>query len=266
MIRMNGNMRISRRKFLNLVTLGTLGVACCGAWGFGRYSKSTMYDGDLLVSNLDEMICRLNYSKTLSSFDPYESNLAKPSFDTIEAQAHVIAAVHPTGKRRIGVRSIISEAIVDRVYAGNLQAGSSINILESMYLMPRGNSSKSIPEHDSSKLIYPSDTYVLFPEDPYVVGFTLMDASQNYLIFLREIPATSINGKPWGSVLYEVFRDVYSRISLSREATAYINKAGVLEKQVKDLKPFNIIVPDDECAQLYATNSEKIIKRYKDSD
>lgn len=263
---MNANMRVSRRKFLNLITLGMLGISCFGAWGFGTHVKTTMYDGDVLLSDLDEISCRLNYSKTLASFDPYESNLVKQSFDAIEAQAHVIAVVRPTGKRKIGVRSIVSEVIVENVYKGNVQAGSTISLLESMDLISRDALSKDVLQQDSSKTMRLADRYVLFPEDPYVVGFTLMDAAQQYLIFVHEIPAATINGKEWGKPLYEVFRNVYSRISLSDKASINIVKKGESEKKVKELKSFNIIVSDDEYAQLYAIHSEKILHRYLGSN
>ena len=194
---------------------GIIGVSV----GFSLYTRGGFLDGDGLMRSFDEIPYYLNYRPNAAYFDP---DVNEPSIDSVEElrkNADLIALITPTDNRESAQYAIVTDAVVTEVLKGDVHSGGVIRVLEPIRLErlsdEQSNEVRAAAQEEEAR-------YRAFVDGSYTNGFTPLQTSSDYLVFLKRVEPSSIDGVPTGEVVYIVLNSPYSRIGVDGSASVFI--------------------------------------------
>jgi hypothetical protein len=235
---------------------GIIGVSV----GFSLYTRGGFLDGDGLMRSFDEIPYYLNYRPNAAYFDP---DVNEPSIDSVEElrkNADLIALITPTDNRESAQYAIVTDAVVTEVLKGDVHSGGVIRVLEPIRLErlsdEQSNEVRAAAQEEEAR-------YRAFVDGSYTNGFTPLQTSSDYLVFLKRVEPSSIDGVPTGEVVYIVLNSPYSRIGVDGSASVFIaSDHGGRYVLARDVRACNLIVPDKESAEAYQANSALLLSEF----
>lgn len=214
-------------------------------------TRDSFFDGEKVLQDIDSVPYLLSYRRDPRLFDPEVDHPAILSMTEVEKQADLIVLATATEDRTTGQRAIVTDVTIDRVLKGDAQPGEKIAVLETVQL------------RKSDEEVVGESGIQAMPDANYLNGFTLMDASQSYLLFLCRIERDSVAGTPLGGPVCMVLNSPYSRISTARDLGVYVvPDTDIQSVPTGDLHDYNIIVPNEDVARVYREEADEIVQKY----
>lgn len=255
----SGHRAKNWREAVSNVIWVTFLVALIGvSVGASLHTRSSFFDGTELVRSLDALPYYLNFRPDAAFFD---LDVEDPSIDSVEElkeDADLIALITSTGNRESAQYAIVTDALVGRVLKGDARTGDVIRVLEPVRI-----ERLSDEQIDEAQAVARGEgvRYRAFVDGNYTNGFTPLRASSDYLVFMKKVEPSSIDGFHVGEVVYTVLNSPYSRIGVGESGNVLIaDDCGGRYVLAKDLGTCNLVVPDKKSAETYQTNSALLLR------